>query len=134
MKGQASRSGDDVREWGRVGEARNDFQTLVRIIARIHGELAEQATRAVNTSLTLRNWVIGMQIAEYELNREDRGRYGEKLFHVLAEKLSADGVSDCSRRQLYRYLNFYRTYHQIVCAVSPQFGGLCLMFKLNWIV
>ncbi|VVB89237.1 Uncharacterised protein [uncultured archaeon] len=102
-------------------EKHNDFEALVQTIARIHDELAKQATRAVNTSLTLRNWMIGMHIAEYELNGEDRGRYGDKLFQMLAEKLSAKGVSNCNRRQLYRYMNFYRTYPQIVETLSPQF-------------
>ncbi len=40
-----------------------------------------------NTNLTLRNWMIGMHIAEYELNGEDRGRYRDKLFRMLAEIL-----------------------------------------------
>ena len=80
MKGQASRigAGDDVGERGRGSEACNDFQALVQTIARIHGRLAEQATRAVNTSLTLRNWMIGMQIAEYELNREMKNLISQK--------------------------------------------------------
>lgn len=57
-------------------------------------------------------------------NAGEWGRYGEKLFYMRAEKLSAESVSNCIRRQLYRYLNFYRTYHQIVGAVSPQFRGI----------
>ena len=36
-------------------------------------------SRAVNISLTLRNWLIGCYIAEYELNGEDRAAYGEKV-------------------------------------------------------
>ncbi|MFZ3170174.1 MAG: PDDEXK nuclease domain-containing protein [Candidatus Methanoperedens sp.] len=107
-----------------VSEMRNDFQALVKNITRIHDELAKKAVHAVNTSLTLRNWMIGMHIAEYELNGEDRGHYGEKLFQMLAEKLSAKGVSNCNRRQLYRYLKFYRTYPQIVETLSPQFKNL----------
>ncbi|MEA1899864.1 MAG: hypothetical protein U9N47_03730 [Thermodesulfobacteriota bacterium] len=100
MKGQASRSGagDDAGERSRGREVRNDFRALVQTIARIHGELAEQTTRAVNTGLRLRNWTAGMHIAKCELNGADKGRYGEKLFQVLAEKLSAESVSNCSRR------------------------------------
>lgn len=105
-------------------EKHNDFEALVQTIARIHDELAKQAARAVNTSLTMRNWMIGMHIAEYEMSGEDRSRYGDKLFQILAEKLSAKGVSNCSRRQLYRYMNFYRTYPQIVETLSPQFENL----------
>ena len=52
----------------------------------------------------------------------------------MAEKLSAEGVYNCRCRQLYRYLSFYRTYHQIVGQRHYNFGGLCAMFKLNRIV
>jgi predicted nuclease of restriction endonuclease-like (RecB) superfamily len=102
----------------------NDFQALVKNITRIHDELAKKAVHAVNTSLTLRNWMIGMHIAQYELNGEDRSHYGDKLFQMLAEKLSAKGVSNCNRRQLYRYLHFYRIYPRIVETLSPQFEDL----------
>lgn len=80
MNGQASRigAGDDVGERGQVCEARNDFQALVQTMESIHGELAEQTTRAVNTGLRLRNWMIGMQIAEYELNGEVKKLISQK--------------------------------------------------------
>ena len=72
MKGQAIRAGagDDAGERGRGREVCNDLQALVQTIARIHGELAKKVTRAVNSSLKLRNWMIGVYIAEYGLNRE----------------------------------------------------------------
>jgi hypothetical protein len=73
----------------------------------------------VNISLTLRNWLIGYYISEYELNGSDRAEYGEKVLEILAEKLV--GVSSCNKRQLYRYLDFYRAYPEIVGTLSPQF-------------
>ena len=41
---------------------------------QVHEELAAQAGRAVNLSLTLRNWLIGTYIAEYELSGRGPGR------------------------------------------------------------
>jgi DUF1016 N-terminal domain len=76
----------------------------------VHSEPAAQASRAVNVSLTLRNWLIGSYIAEYELLGKDRANYGEKLLDSLATELSVLNVSNSNRRQLYRYLRFYRTY------------------------
>ena len=35
------------------------FDRLVKSIQQAHDELAAQASRAVNASLTLRNWLIG---------------------------------------------------------------------------
>jgi hypothetical protein len=49
-----------------------DFEKLVDTIRLVHDALAAQANRAVNISLTLRNWLIGCYIAEYEQNGEDR--------------------------------------------------------------
>jgi|SRR5208283_416363 len=48
------------------------FTSLIGSIRQIHDELAAQARRAVNVSLTLRNWLSGCYIAEYELRGADR--------------------------------------------------------------
>ena len=106
----------DKREFG--------FEHLVEAIGQIHGELGAQASRAVNVSLTLRNWLIGCHIAEYELRGADRATYGEKLLAALAKELTRRKVSNCNRRQLYRYLRFYRFYPHIVGTLSPQIRRL----------
>ena len=61
-----------------------DFNQLVAAIRYADAELSAQASRAVNLSLTLRNWLIGCYIAEYELNGEDRAAYGEKVLSELS--------------------------------------------------
>lgn len=99
-----------------------DFNQLVAAIRHADSELSAQASHAVNVSLTFRNWLIGCYIAEYELNGADRAAYGEKVLSALADRLS--DISNCNRRQLYRYLRFYRIYPQIVGALSPQFQRL----------
>jgi predicted nuclease of restriction endonuclease-like (RecB) superfamily len=96
------------------------FERLVTAIGQAHAELAAQASRAVNASLTLRNWLIGFYIEEYERRGVDRQQYGEKLLDRLAESLQQKGVSRCDRRELYRYRQFYLTYPQIVEALPPQ--------------
>ncbi len=98
------------------------FDQLVLSIRDVHGTLSEHASKAINLSLTLRNWLIGAYIAEYELNGADRAKYGDNLLNDLADRLV--GVSNCNRRQLYRYLRFYRLYPQIVGTLSPQFEKL----------
>ena len=98
-----------------------NFKSLVGAIRQIHEDMAAQASRAVNISLTLRNWLIGRYISEYELNGADRAAYGERVLPELAVQLS--DISNCSRRQLYRYLRFYRVYPQIVGTLSALFQG-----------
>jgi predicted nuclease of restriction endonuclease-like (RecB) superfamily len=97
-----------------------DFRALVTAIRKVHEHLVAQAGRAVNISLTLRNWLIGAYIAEYELRGADSATYGESLLTELAKRLTNLKVSNCSRRQLYRYLRFYRLYPEIVGTLPPQ--------------
>ena len=98
-----------------------NLEQLVGQIRAIHNQLAQQATKAVNLGLTLRNWLIGCHIQKYELRGEDRSEYGERLFEVLADRLTRQGLPNCNRRQLYRYRDFYQLYPQIAGTLSPQF-------------
>lgn len=100
------------------------FAALVVSILQVHKECAAQAIRAVNVSLTLRNWLIGAHIHHHELQGAERARYGDRLLAELSEALRNQGVSNSGRRQLYGYLTFYRTYPQIVRAASAQFAKL----------
>lgn len=100
------------------------FRMLVDSIRQIHNQLAGQAAKAVNISLTLRNWLIGMYISEFELRGADRATYGEKLLSELARQLTGLKISNCNRRQLYRYLRFHRAYPAIVGTLSPQLQSL----------
>jgi len=102
-------------------DKRFTFTELVSSIQSVHNELLGQAKRAVNISLTLRNWLIGCYIAEYEMRGADRAKYGDRLMGTLAETLTKQGVSRCDRRELYRYRQFYLMYPQIVEALTPQF-------------
>lgn len=92
---------------------------MVLSIKDIHDSLKQQSLKAVNRGLVLRNWIIGHYIAEYELNGADRAAYGDKVLDELAKNLKS--VSNCNKRQLYRYLQFYKIYPEIASALSPQF-------------
>ncbi len=94
------------------------FAHLVEAIQHAHTAISRQTGKAINISLTLRNWLIGYYIAEYELNGKDRAEYGDHLFTDIAKALN--GISNCNRRQLYRYHRFYSLYPEIVGTLSPQ--------------
>ncbi len=96
-----------------------DFAQLVGTIRHVQEELASQACKAVNAGLTLRNWLFGCYIAEYELNGLDRANYGDHLLTELASRLTELRISNCNNRQLYRNLRFYRLYTEIVGTLSP---------------
>ena len=101
-------------------ESMIEFRDIVSSIVDVHRELSAQASRAVNISLTLRNWMIGYYIDAFELRGADRADYGDQLFAKLSGELTAAKLSNCDKRQLYRYLRLFRTYPQIVGTPSPQ--------------
>lgn len=65
-----------------------DFSDLVHCISEVNTELTKQAVKAVNRSLTLRNWLIGYYIREFEQHGSDRALYGESLLDLIAARLS----------------------------------------------
>ncbi|MCU0289119.1 MAG: hypothetical protein MUF15_22340 [Acidobacteria bacterium] len=56
------------------------FNQLIDIINETHFTLQQKAASAVNQGLTVRNWLIGFYIFEFEQNGEDRAKYGDKTF------------------------------------------------------
>jgi len=102
-------------------EDRMDFTALVEAIRQAHEHCAAQAKRAVNVSLTMRNWMIGWYIREYEQNGADRATYGDALIENLAERLKSEGMDRMDARELRRYRLFYMTYPAIRESVTPEF-------------
>jgi hypothetical protein len=60
-----------------------NFDLLLNTIQQTHTVFQQNAFKAVNMSLTLRNWLIGYYIVEFEQNGEDRAKYGESLLFKL---------------------------------------------------
>lgn len=88
-----------------------NFESLVSAIEQTHLHFQQQAVKAVNVSLTIRNWLIGYFIVEFELIGEDRSKYGDNLFTELAKKFKH--IKGVDRRSLYRFKDFYLLYPQI---------------------
>jgi predicted nuclease of restriction endonuclease-like (RecB) superfamily len=97
-----------------------DFDALVSAIVRIHGQSQALAAKAVNTSLTVRNWLIGHRIVEFEQQGKDRAAYGERLLPALAQRLAAAGLKRVDARELRRFRLFYSVYPQIRETLSPE--------------
>lgn len=98
-----------------------DFDALVSAIRQVHDHLAAQAGKAVNISLTLRNWAIGYYIREYEQRGADRAKYGATLLDNLAERLRNDNMKRVATRELRRYRQFYLVYPQIWQSATTEF-------------
>lgn len=87
------------------------IKELVSIIGETQHYFKFQASRQVNTALTLRNWLIGFYLSEYELNGADRAEYGEGLFKEIAIRVKHIKVLSASN--LYMFKQFYVSYPQI---------------------
>ena len=100
---------------------RLNFEAMVEAIRKVHDHLANRAVKAVNASLTLRNWIIGCYIREYELGGSDRAAYGERLLEKLSARLQKLSIRRAETRELRRYRQFYLAYPQIREALTPEF-------------
>jgi predicted nuclease of restriction endonuclease-like (RecB) superfamily len=89
------------------------YDSLVTTIAEVHERAQAGAAGAVNRYLTLRNWLIGAHIVEFEQYGEDRAVYGEQLLPRLARDLQQRAVPGCSAEMLGRMRLFYRIYPQL---------------------
>ena len=83
------------------------FDVLTRAIVTTHRSLQDIAVRAVNRMATLRNWLIGFYIVEYEQRGEDRAKYGDRLLQQLEAKAGVTGLNVT----LFKYARrFYKLY------------------------
>ena len=107
------------------------FKQLIDIIRKTHFSLQQRAVSAVDRNLTVRNWLIGFYIVEFEQNGEDRAVYGDKLIDKIAE--SVKHIKGLSARNLNLFRQFYFTYPQIMQTVSAELRSSDLgKFEVNF--
>src|SRR5262245_41486685 len=87
-----------------------NYNGLVIAIAQAHDRAQRQAVQAVNLALTLRNWLVGYYIVEYEQHGSDRARYGERLLDNLTQDLRRRLGRGFGRRNLFMFREFYLRY------------------------
>lgn len=98
----------------------NNFKTLVASITGASNYFQLQAQKQVNVALTLRNWMIGAYLVEYELHGSDRAVYGQGLFKALTRQLELQGLKQIRERHLYLCKDFYLAYPQILRTVTAE--------------
>ncbi|MGB0430861.1 MAG: DUF1016 N-terminal domain-containing protein, partial [Bacteroidia bacterium] len=92
---------------------------IVRQIQLIIANAQAKAVRSVNFERVLMYWQIGEAIVEEEQNGKERADYGTYLIQTLAQELQPQFGSGFSKRQLYRYVQFYKCF-PIVSALRTQ--------------
>lgn len=88
----------------------SSFNELADTIGQIHIAMQYSAIRAVNRHATVRNYLIGFYIVEYEQNGRDRATYGDKLLKRLSESIAIKGINETLLKNSRR---FYIEYPQI---------------------
>ena len=69
------------------------FDDLSASVLQTHQTAQTGALRAVNQLATLRNWLIGCYIVEYEQKGCDRAKYGDRLLKRLEERVNTKGLN-----------------------------------------
>lgn len=95
------------------------FKNLLSSINDIHTTLQIKAIQSVSVNLTIRNYLIGYYIVEYEQNGNDRAEYGERVIQNLADNLKH--IKGLSLTNLKMMRIFYLAYPQIGQTLSDQF-------------
>jgi len=96
------------------------FDKLILQIEKINSDLQLKALQSVNQALTIRNWMIGHHIYEYEQGGLDRAKYGDKLLLNIANEFSKKNSKGFGLRSLKLYRQFYLVYPSIGQTLSAQ--------------
>ena len=85
------------------------FQRASSIVENARSE----AYHYINETLVRRNWMLGKLIDEEELLGEERAAYGLKVIKNLSHRLTSKYGKGFTRRDLYHYLTFFKTYSDL---------------------
>ena len=102
------------------------FDELSASVLQTHQIAQTGAVRAVNQMATLRNWLIGCYIVEYEQKGSDRAKYGDRLLKRLEDSVNTKGLNEtlflASRRFYIYYPQIRELFHLygISATASPK--------------
>lgn len=89
----------------------HSFDDLTKIIQDTHDAAQTSAVKAINRMQTMRNWLIGYYIIEFEQHGKDRAEYGARLLKKLEERVNRKGLTETLFKNSRK---FYRLYPQMV--------------------
>lgn len=92
-------------------ETLHSFNDLASIVQTTHDAAQSSAVKAINRMQTMRNWLIGYYIVEFEQHGKDRAEYGTQLLKKLEERVDRKGLT---RNTFQSSRTFYRMYPQMI--------------------
>jgi len=116
-----------VEDWS---QNTHSFDELTKIIRDTHDAAQTTAVKAINRMQTMRNWLYGYYIIEFEQHGKDRAEYGTQLLKRLEERVNRKGLTETLFKNSRK---FYRLYPQmvenIIGVISPTVSDLLLESK-----
>ena len=94
-----------ARQWNQLSV--HSFEQLADFVRDTHHVAQGIASRAINRSVTLRNWLIGYYIVEFEQKGEDRAKYGDQLLERLAERVNTEGINITTLKYSRLFYQYY---------------------------
>ena len=89
----------------------HSFNDLASIVQTTHDAAQSSAVKAINRMQTMRNWLIGYYIVEFEQHGKDRAEYGTQLLKKLEERVDRKGLTTTLLKWARK---FYRLYPQMM--------------------
>ena len=87
---------------------------------KIIEEAQNRAFHAINTALTIRNWLLGERISREHLGEVGRADYGKNIMKTLATMLTKKYGKGFDQSALYQYVKFYSLFPDILDAARPK--------------
>ena len=116
-----------VEDWS---QNTHSFDELTKIIRDTHYADKTNAVKAINRMQTMRNWLYGYYIIEFEQHGKDRAEYGTQLLKRLEERVNRKGLTETLFKNSRK---FYRLYPQmvenIIGVISPTVSDKLLESK-----
>lgn len=99
------------------------FEQLATIIEKTHLRLQQNAVKAVNQYQTIRNWLVGFYIVEFEQNGEDRAQYGEQLLKKLEQRVNQKGLNLTLFKRSRTFYSVYPQLAEVIKNTIPLIGA-----------
>ena len=95
------------------------FDHLSELVLQLHDSAYSATVKAINRFATIRNYVIGFYIVEYEQHGNDRAKYGDRLLKRLAESVNKRGINETILKNCRRFYLAYPQIKDFLTAISP---------------
>ena len=95
------------------------FDHLSELVLQLHDSAYSATVKAINRFATIRNYVIGFYIVEYEQHGNDRAKYGDRLLKRLAESVNKRGINETILKNCRRFYLAYPQIKEYLTAISP---------------